>query len=757
MTTRPLTSKDLKERLKQSGSTVGVSKLTSAQALLQCAAKRLITEEEFSTFQQKAKGKGSGDVKVLQWPLQEDIGSSGNEERVVVKRSRPDVAIRRREASNHDFDVVTCTLRSFCKPEYYEALALVLEETLSKCNQVMFEAYELSNAHVLRMLEEDRGGGSLGELNQSFFYRCCNAVCVDDKGHRFRVEDTELDKTAAMFHRWRNSVETPPVLQTGMSRFFQQIAHQMETNSKNILLTTFYKRLKQYVQRVLDCSGKLAFRITLSLCGWSYLQPSNEFVILPGTFEARMNDRLKEAMGLQAGGKLTDTILNTRRAQMLGMMRTFQLYEDPSNGQSIKKFNLMPTKSGFTTSFIKIGTNSLRELLKASDMETNILKKLLADIRKRSGREQCKKGGDEKLPSEAVFLEEADLWWRKLFHVKKFETKARWFGCEIMTDGRSVKVTVRKPAKKVLHACIMVQGDDTIKLDLLLSPKAKESFEVTRPNRVVGLDPGFIHLFTAFCVQRGENGRFDVKHDVKDNVVRCSAREFYHGSKYNSSTRKIEEWTKKRSHDLGKILAEMPPRKYVELEGCECRVKYVLAHWNVLYAFYGARRFRNAKLTRYIHRRKMLKDLCLRIVGGSTKKNDTFVGFGDWGGANGLRIKGRCGPYKRLKTELKKHAWVFDVDEAYTSQVCSCCHKKKLVNLHRHLENGERCSVHAVLHCTNSECKRKTWDRDVNASRNIFEIFLATLNGLKRPEAFYPDEKPKAKRTAKSRKVVSAH
>jgi predicted DNA-binding protein (UPF0251 family) len=58
-----------------------------------------------------------------------------------------------------------------------------------------------------------------------------------------------------------------------------------------------------------------------------------------------------------------------------------------------------------------------------------------------------------------------------------------------------------------------------------------------------------------------------------------------------------------------------------------------------------------------------------------------------------------------------------EIDEYFTSQRCSSCLRRSLASVE--IENGDL--MYAVLRC--GYC-RKTWQRDVNAARNILAVVL---------------------------------
>ncbi len=712
----------LKRRLKARNNRIAVTKLSTTQLLLQCAQNGVVSREEFQDIQRRCSGRGSRETRALVWPHEGEErrgdaagGSSAPRESPpalpkakAAKRARPDVAARLKESKNVEFHVVKMAWRSFCKKP---ALALPLYGFINNCNQVMFEAQELANTHVLRSLQDSF---PLNKLDQSFYYRCCNAVCVDSRGERVPVDDdVELDKSAALFFSWKRQVSgLRHVPQSGMSRFFQPMSQMMKTNASNLFLTTFRKRLYRHIRNVLGCTHKFAFEAFLFVASKPHKPKHGEdgrkrF----GTFVSGLRDSVVRAIG---DANLTDACLKDNPHKLVAVLRKLQL------AKRGKTFSLLPQKDGFTTSSIKINNNVLRTLLVWA--------------------------GTPDVPSEDAFNSAPSVWWRSLFRIEEVETATKKFANEVVTDGKSVSIVLKRPVPRMVDVRIEVCEGEGVRLDVQVTEHGRNadrtpSQALDDAKWLVGLDPGKRNLFTAACVPAFAGG-FEAS-PMRLEVRGCSAGEFYNDAKFKEADLRTRKWRRKR-HDIERVLADMPPRKYRTMFACRQRVMYVLEHWSVLREFYGAARFANLKFKKFVHAKKKLDALCQSIVrlgDGSrpTSKRDVVVGYGDWGKGKGCAagVKGvPCGPFRKLRHALERYATVYDVDEAYTSKVCSCCGMHTLRNMRNKFRDEERRKVHGVLHCWNSECPRNTWDRDVNASRNILEVLSAFLQGRKRPIKF---------------------
>jgi len=123
-----------------------------------------------------------------------------------------------------------------------------------------------------------------------------------------------------------------------------------------------------------------------------------------------------------------------------------------------------------------------------------------------------------------------------------------------------------------------------------------------------------------------------------------------------------------------------------------------------------------------------------RLTEGGKK---TIIGFGNWSNG-GIGVKG-CGlPVKGLYRYMEKDERIYltDTKEEYTTKMSSCCEVETgCVFGYKEDESGKetRRVIHGLRRCKSNECT-KTWDRDVNASINIFRVLKNTIEGKERPE-----------------------
>ena len=155
---------------------------------------------------------------------------------------------------------------------------------------------------------------------------------------------------------------------------------------------------------------------------------------------------------------------------------------------------------------------------------------------------------------------------------------------------------------------------------------------------------------------------------------------------------------------------------------------------------------------RYVFKQKAVSDIASMIAPNGVF---TVVGFGDWSGPGGTPIKRRfCGPLQEIKRELARRTescLLRSIWEYRTSKVCSVT-KTELVNMFAESTTFDRkvgakvpqprSRIHKILHCRNSKGASRlhggTWNRDVNAARNILMLLQLEVRGAARPVEFMP-------------------
>jgi hypothetical protein len=176
-----------------------------------------------------------------------------------------------------------------------------------------------------------------------------------------------------------------------------------------------------------------------------------------------------------------------------------------------------------------------------------------------------------------------------------------------------------------------------------------------------------------------------------------------------------------------------------------------------LLAHRAAAGYRNMRFLRFVRRQHAIEEIC-EMIAPKTEAL-THVGFGNGMNHSGQSVVSRrcAGPIRDIKRRLMQRPNVSlgEVDEFRTSITCSGCHglltNMRAMTTKKRWRTGEdgvlRATretrmnrVHKVLHCSTSDeqgnpCCGLTWNRDVNASRNILLLTECMADGLPRPSA----------------------
>jgi hypothetical protein len=115
---------------------------------------------------------------------------------------------------------------------------------------------------------------------------------------------------------------------------------------------------------------------------------------------------------------------------------------------------------------------------------------------------------------------------------------------------------------------------------------------------------------------------------------------------------------------------------------------------------------------------KDFQKILQRITAKKSQRDNkqVIVGFGNKGNHHdGIKL-GHCrGPVQEVKNKLQKWCGVVDVDEFYTSKLCShCCCEGKVKY------NGKE--INNVLQCSNNECGI-TIDHDTSMVQGTFKCY----------------------------------
>ncbi len=229
------------------------------------------------------------------------------------------------------------------------------------------------------------------------------------------------------------------------------LSAQMETETKNLMVTTLYGRLKRYLRHFGELTGEEAFTVLDAL-----FKPEGESQH-PYVLHLRsLFPTLPTAKALQADPRIAIPAMHT-------MLRHF---EGAEPDKRTRLFSMLPTKRGFRAAHITICSTALRDLLRSADIRDD------------------------------DFMERKRHYWSALFEVEKFERGGRTFGCQMQLDGKAVSILMTRPKRTPPVPQQQEQKKKKLKKSEDPAYDCRE-LQLGSYDRVLGLDPGRRDLFVA--------------------------------------------------------------------------------------------------------------------------------------------------------------------------------------------------------------------------------------------------------------------
>lgn len=381
-------------------------------------------------------------------------------------------------------------------------------------------------------------------------------------------------------------------------------------------------------------------------------------------------------------------------------------------------FTMLPLM-GPTAKYVHFDTDAFHHLLRAANIPNVPPNDAKQRETGRGFRSPAEQAPDDCLPPSGEYVKPnfpgvltCDHWWAWAFKVGKVTTARdalggternagrRKFACHISTDGLSTSVQVKVERDRWVASTVSLYGFD--------EDGAYHPLEVHMNDRVIALDPGRISPFTG------------VYGDSSSETISCSKAEYRQRAAFTEAERTRVRWMK-NAPTIERINTAMPTAKTSATVVFQAHLRYVLTHRETLCTFYGAQRWLRLRWKCHIAKEKMWEVMVRRITGGNPR---TVVALGDASFAH--NSKGHAStPTKGLRRRLLGRCRLRMVDEYRTSITCSLCAG----------DLPKRTRKWQVKVC--SDICLTSWNRDVNAARNIRAIFLhMNAHVGERPECF---------------------
>jgi len=365
--------------------------------------------------------------------------------------------------------------------------------------------------------------------------------------------------------------------------------------------------------------------------------------------------------------------------------------------------------------------------------------------------------------------------WSDYFDLEMVRTRNRVFAHEITTDGYDVNITIKrlKPNVKLPYRLKMlpIQKEriiDTIRAKAQAEKKALADIKkikadlnaYNRANNIkqppkprcknvkisnkelisdeewatytnhIGLDPGKRSLYTTF-----DDNNVHKSYTKNEYYEDLGLNRYNHQLKLNKNRQRMKMIDPVLAQNSFKVSSTVNYLKSLST---------VIGILDKIQREYTRRFYRKSKFTKYGKKHKAYRKIFNRLLKDKNgKEGKILIGYGS-GLCNGKGIGGACMPvktfYEYLCRQDKKKCRTVKANESLSTKMCNeCGHATVDVKQHKEITIKEgvkkmmKVKIYALRRCSNNEC-RITWDRDINASRNIHNILKTEHRGQARPK-----------------------
>lgn len=657
-------------------------------------------------------------------------------------------ALQKYEDFYFNISIVKSRINSF----FDKNLIPIIKQRILDLNKISFFTYHLANIKLLYLLENNL---PIPSFTQSFFYNLVSLVSTNQHSTKTKELDS-LKKNDIPFNRLLSSLPKdyifPP--RDKICYMVSYLCIQMVTATKNHLVLNFKQRFTKYLKLLYDkFSKELIFYIVSSIIG------EEDFELIEETQDLHLKFKTPDNLQIIQDYQRLFNKPKKGPINIWGNLNIFlPFYKtmlDKFLATEHKGFTLLPLKGSFIPGFV--------------GMDTTVLENMISIQTGKAVRKNL------------IETDPSNIWYDKTF-VKNFETARRKFDYKVLTNGYEVNIQIKVPKNglklpydindkslsisekinfhlKVIENWKLKKDEKKAADELQKKLDLENGIEI--PKRIpyqmeiidgfdnyknhIGLDPGKRSLYTTY--------------DSNMQHLRCTGKEYNNMTGHNKDRNKINN---RKTKDINALSAFS--FKVNTLDQYIKNLTAVNLLVNSAWQEYEKEFYRGLKFTKYQKKKKAYEKLANRIEGiendrkaikemrwkqenkrgkETIQEKMVLVGYG-LGGSNGSGIKGASVPIKGFYTYLKtrKNIKVVGINECYTSQKCYNCQgqlgdynqwQKTRVKGSEEVEMKLR-SVYGFRCCKSNKCRNAVYDRDENASKNIYLILVAGSCGLGRPE-----------------------
>src|ERR1700733_4365482 len=615
-------------------------------------------------------------------------------------------AIKTREQANKDTEVysVRVSLQSVLPILDNEALRQTIETAVITVSALCAHASRLANLIVLHHLEK----GFYPPPLDVKFYRDCMRAFTTDYEHfmhkRCGREWSDSFKKCVRAMRFTAPVEL--LDQNHLSYIIAEKAEEMVTYATNHLVLRFEDVLyKHLMGKVKELHPKLKTRERrhgVRAVAWALMRRENTIRFEGWQLALYVNakHKLKELWNWlpHKVESLHPKIMRDYSHFLLPYYWDF-LKERISKGRQV--FNLLPVH-GVGRTDVPINTNALADLLNHSGEKWNVA---LAIKRKQ------------------------DLWKRWMITTCVTPNQSKRFAHSITTNGVAVTLHFRRPTQTG-PSQPLVNVDLTHASPGVYLPSEIDFSKDSSHLNVIGVDPG------------------------RGNVVTCVGLRAYDVLAVTPGHLRDLQGVRKASHvrkSVSRAWKLVPFQSTFKVKSS----KDFLTNWKLYtqeftehFLFGSIKKWARQRFEQMSSRKALLHEFATKLK--QMAGTSGVIAYGNAGFSGSFGKGNSPGPTKAMLKAVSKQLPVVMIDEAYTSQKCSVCHCqlspiKHGVHIHRvegqvadWVEKRHK-STHGVRQCKTEGGCHSTWNRDVNASRNIawlLEYMYLKGSNDARPRAF---------------------
>ena len=628
---------------------------------------------------------------------------------------------------------VKMKLARFCRDS---SIRRLLNSIVVDCNTAVAEAYAFGNLHVTRALEAGRAAPS---VDGKFYDRCVSAV-TENNALKTTLDASFL-ATRVAFDALRPAGSSKVDFRL-LGDIKSDLIMGMATMASNHLWVNFEQRVAKYLawkEPGMHKSLRRAIVVSVAVMPGARLAAVQGFALeasdgsaLVGARRAAVEAAMSLARELRELCPRKRTRAKARAHEVLPLLHKIMreteaacaagregLLDARTAGKLRNaRFSLLPNKHGFTVGHVPICSRALIGVLR-----------------------RVKRADGTPLTGATSNVQEADAndkAWRAHFNVNAVETRDRFFGNRISTDGVAVTVFMERT-----QACVLSTASPA--LDTGRIERAASRLDVL----YCGVDPGLTDVVTLAHTGDASAPPAGAK-AVPSRTASYSSSRYYEEAKFKASKLRTDRWNLQTSQETESIDHATDRSTEAGLVGFLSTYLEVL---RPLLRHRASKGYRNMRFMRYVFKKKTVSRIC-DLIAPSGKF--TVVGYGDWAGPKGSPIKRRfCGPQQDIKRELKGRRDTVLFHDIWEHKTSVTCHETwcRLTNMRASstsycrqaggMVDRPRGSIHKVLHCRSSAGAPRrrggrTWNRDVNAAKNMLMLLLLEVRGEARPAQFKP-------------------